>query len=196
MHTSFAFYDHPPPDAPPAAGFRRASGRGASLALPLDDAERFDKRGYGSSRWSYLAVDAGLGDRHPDRPAGAEPVLAFEADCVLRARGPRETGEPGVALITLVDLARPDEAAFLAQFVRATAVMSRRVGFRAARLFRALSAGEHVTYLNLAFWRSVEDFVEAFASDEFRAVLTGGFESRSTIATARIAGATEAEGAR
>lgn len=196
MHTSFAFYDHPPPDAPRAAGFRRTSGRGASLALPLDDADRFDKRGYGSARWSYLAVDAGIGERHPERPAGAEPVLAFEADCVLRARGPRDAGEAGVALITLVDLARSDEEAFLAQFVRATAVMSRRVGFRAARLFRALSGEDRATYLNLAFWRSVEDFVEAFSSAEFRAVLTGGFETRSTIVTAHIPGDVEPEGAR
>ncbi|MBB4266510.1 antibiotic biosynthesis monooxygenase family protein [Roseospira visakhapatnamensis] len=198
MITTFAFHETPPDGLSRHPRVRRVGGRGAVLTFPLarDDAETFDRQGYGGSRYGAVVMETlreGVDPIAAPERAGAS--LTLDTACVMRVRGTGGGPATGVVLFTLCDLAETDAPAFLAQFTAASAFMARRPGFRSARLYRERSSRARAAFVNVAAWTTVAAFVDAFSSDAFKRIIVGGFETRSRILVAPLPSAPVLEAA-
>ena len=66
-----------------------------------------------------------------------------------------------------------DDESFLRGWERAAEYMRSRPGFVSTRLHRALAPDARFRFVNVAEWRSPEDFQKAVSSDEFREIAKG-----------------------
>lgn len=76
-----------------------------------------------------------------------------------------------VVLINAFEVDPADEAAALAYWERAADHLRKQPGFVETRLHRAVVPGARFSLVNVATWRSVEDFRAATADPAFRALV-------------------------
>lgn len=174
MYAKFRFFDH---DTTP--GPRGWNGRGRpGFRFRCTEGHAIDRGNYGGH--TFGAVDFDLG-RFPER-AAAEAV-----DCRLirRGRGTTQASPDDLFLITTCRIGALDALRFLDQFDTASRYMVSRPGIVRFRLYRSLSPAARFQFVNLAQWRSVEAFTDAFAQDEFKSLIKGGFDHTSQIIVAK-----------
>ncbi|KMO15452.1 antibiotic biosynthesis monooxygenase family protein [Methylobacterium platani] len=76
-----------------------------------------------------------------------------------------------VVLINSFEVAPGDEAAAIAYWERAAEHLRRQPGFIDTRLHRTVAPGARFLLVNVATWRSAEDFRAATADPAFRALV-------------------------
>ena len=86
------------------------------------------------------------------------------------ATGSATTGP--VTLMNSFRVAEDRDAEFYALWERTSRYFTRQPGFRSLRLHRAVSTDAAYRWVNVATWDSEADFRAAFATDEFRDVVT------------------------
>ena len=80
----------------------------------------------------------------------------------------------GVVLINPFEVPEDvDDEKFLRGWQAAADYLSAQPGFNGARLHRAVSPNARFRFINVAEWRSPEDFQAAVTSDGFRALANG-----------------------
>lgn len=82
-----------------------------------------------------------------------------------------------VILLNPFDVPAGKEQEALALWERAAAVMRKSPGFITTRLHRAISPNVRFQLINMAEWESVEHFVAAIETDEFKEATAGSMES-------------------
>jgi len=172
-----------------SAAFDRASTAGPansrhlarSLLFLRDDSLDFDRGKYGSSR--YVAMEIGAPRKTADGPADAADAHLFRQ--VRRASAGPSPNSQSIFFITTCEMDDRESDRFLAQFDRASAFLREQNGFLGFRLLKAHDPVAPIRFVNIARWSSIEDFVRAFSSAEFKACITGGFDHRSQIMVAR-----------
>ncbi|KMO38761.1 antibiotic biosynthesis monooxygenase [Methylobacterium variabile] len=76
-----------------------------------------------------------------------------------------------VVLINPFEVAPGDEAAAVAYWERAADHLRRQPGFVATTLHQAVAPGPRFPLVNVATWRSAEDFLAATGDSAFRALV-------------------------
>ncbi len=175
MYAGFRFFDH---DALPGPRGWEGGGR-PGFRFRCTEGHAIDRGNYGGH--SLSAVDFDL-KRFPRR-ADAEVL-----DCRLirRGRGATPPSPDNLFFITTCRIGDQDAMRFLDQFDTASRYMVSRPGIVRFRLYRSLSPAARFQFVNLAQWRSAKEFMDAFARDEFKALLKGGFDHTSQIIVAKL----------
>jgi heme-degrading monooxygenase HmoA len=152
-----------------------------SLLFLRDDSLDFDRGKYGSS--GYIAMEVGAPRKTADGPADAGDAHLCRQ--VRRACVGLSPNSESIFFITTCEMDDRESERFLAQFDRASAFLREQSGFLGFRLLKAHDPATALRFVNIARWSSIEEFVLAFSSAEFKACITGGFDHQSQIMVAR-----------
>lgn len=107
---------------------------------------------------------------------------------IRRGKGQASSSGDDCFLITVCQLDEDADADFVAQFDRASRYLSEQAGCVRFRLLESVSDDAPYRFINIAQWRSVPAFEQAFASPEFQRELTGGFDVQSQVILANRVG--------
>jgi heme-degrading monooxygenase HmoA len=91
-----------------------------------------------------------------------------------------------VVLINVFEVPSEEAEAFLAAWQRATDYLSGQPGFVDTSLHQALSPDTGFQFVNLAHWRTAEEFTAAIGSEGFRAAAAGMAGSHAHPALYRV----------
>jgi heme-degrading monooxygenase HmoA len=164
------------------------------LLLIPRGSEDFERDMYRKCGYSSVEIDASPSKSTEGDPAAADACSA--RDVVLpcrvieRIRGTAAASQRDYFLVTACDVPADDADRFMQQFETAAAYMSVQSGFVRLRLFESLRDDAVFRFVNVAQWRTMQEFNEAFQAPAFKSLIKGGFAQSSQIIVAGIAGRT------
>lgn len=162
----------------------RACGTGrrgrATYRFRCTEDHTIDRGKYG--KHSFETVELCLGHA-PEPPA----VAALDCRLIRRGRGVTTSSPNDLFLITTCQIEHRAIPLFLDQFDAASRYMVSCSGMVRFRLYQSLSPAARFQFINIAQWRSADEFVDAFAKDAFKNLIKGGFDHTSQIIVAKAA---------
>lgn len=197
----------PLPGAPTSSGVKTSAG-GRCLALDCETEAGFARGNYGAHPFTHVGIrlwtarvpPPGTLPAPPPAPASppagaggagdaAHRNILWDGRLLTRGRGRIPAGgvSDPVVLITTCQINEADAPRFLDQFHTARDYLLGRPGFLRHHLFEAARPTAAFRFVNVAAWRRMDDFIAAFSSPDFKALITGGFDHTSQIIVARAA---------
>lgn len=184
-----------------AVALARSSGQvDADIRQPLcfaciqpEDFDRgdysFDRGNYGQQAFEHIEMRVprlGLA-QHSEAEASRPADLTCDCRLIMKGRGGAPHSRDPLIVVTTCQIALESASAFLQQFETARDYLMDRPGFIRHHLFENCAGDPIYRFINVAEWRSMNDFTDAFASPDFKKLIKGGFDHTSQIILARPA---------
>jgi heme-degrading monooxygenase HmoA len=173
-------------------GVRGRDRSARKLSLIPRRAEDFERGNYGKCDYSLIEIHASSSQSTdddaiaPDSASACDVTLACRLIEKIRGTAPANPGDR--FFVTICNVAASDADKFMRQFASAAAYMRIQPGFVRLRLFESLRDEAVFRFVNIAQWRTMREFTEAFQTVAFKALIGGDFDHSSQLIVAGIAG--------
>lgn len=162
---------------------------GRYFRLDCDTRSDLARGNYGSHPFTRVGITVWPGHKvaSSQKPETGEDGVLWYGRLLLRGRGPagpRNVSEERY-LITTCQIDEQNTQCFLDQFVTARSYLMCQSGFIRHHLFESQQPRTAIRFINIAIWRSMSDFVNAFLSPDFKKLISGGYDHTSQIIVAR-----------